>query len=136
MWRCLCVPLIPGVRFLSCGTMCRAGSQWRLGLGMARSGTEYGPMTDLPDWSFADGRPAPPLKGQTRRQQETEKMARRILMLTNEMERGMERWEGRQADLLRQEEERQFNQPKAKGAKQGESSRVQSAGGAHPSRTQ
>lgn len=67
--------------------------------GLARSGSEYGPLTDLPDWSFAglisflfvflhrfavfnvstllvaDGRPAPPLKGQLRRKEGREVLA-------------------------------------------------------------
>uniref|UniRef100_UPI00398F85C7 large ribosomal subunit protein mL52 n=1 Tax=Pristiophorus japonicus TaxID=55135 RepID=UPI00398F85C7 len=83
VWRVLCVPLVPGARSLSCAAVCRAGSQWRLGLGMAKSGTEYGPLTDLPDWSFADGRPAPRLKGQIRRRQEGEEMALMFLRAEN-----------------------------------------------------
>ncbi|KAM3842422.1 low-density lipoprotein receptor-related protein 10 [Diretmus argenteus] len=35
----------------TCGV--QAGQKWRLEHGLARSGSEYGPMTDLPDWSFA-----------------------------------------------------------------------------------
>ncbi|XP_078391432.1 large ribosomal subunit protein mL52 [Cetorhinus maximus] len=109
--------------------------KWRLGHGLAKSGTEYGPLTDLPDWSFADGRPAPPLKGQIRRRQECEDMARRIMMLTGEMDRGMERWREQQAALQRQEEERQLNLPNPKGAKRGASLRTQIHREATPSRT-
>ncbi|MDP2437047.1 MAG: hypothetical protein Q8P67_14970 [archaeon] len=38
----------------------RAGSKWRLSHGGTRSGNEPGSMMHaLPDWEFADGRPAP-----------------------------------------------------------------------------
>ncbi|XP_072359239.1 large ribosomal subunit protein mL52-like isoform X1 [Scyliorhinus torazame] len=117
--RFLSVPLMCGVRFLSSGAVSRAGSKWRLGVGLSKSGSGYGPLTDRPDWSFADGTPAPPLKGQIRRRMESEKMARRIVMLTNEMERGKERWTEQQERLQRQEEERQLNLPIPKGWKGG-----------------
>ncbi|XP_060679450.1 39S ribosomal protein L52, mitochondrial [Hemiscyllium ocellatum] len=116
--RILGTPLAPAAGWVSPEGARGAGSAWRLSLGQARSGTEYGPVTDLPDWSFADGRPSPPLKGQIRRQQQAEAMARRIVMLTNELDRGMERWQAQQAALCRQREERQLNQPRLKGAKQ------------------
>ncbi|CAL8376975.1 unnamed protein product [Boreogadus saida] len=32
----------------------QAGKKWRTEHGLAPSGTEYGPLTDLPDWSYAD----------------------------------------------------------------------------------
>ena len=37
----------------------RAGETWRLSLGASRCGNEDGPLHDLPDWRFADGRSAP-----------------------------------------------------------------------------
>ncbi|XP_072359240.1 large ribosomal subunit protein mL52-like isoform X2 [Scyliorhinus torazame] len=51
--RFLSVPLMCGVRFLSSGAVSRAGSKWRLGVGLSKSGSGYGPLTDRPDWSFA-----------------------------------------------------------------------------------
>ncbi|XP_043100475.1 39S ribosomal protein L52, mitochondrial isoform X1 [Puntigrus tetrazona] len=74
----------------SCVTL--AGRKWRLENGLARSGSEYGPLTDLPDWSYADGRPAPPLKGQIRRQKQREEFARRAVYLSAEVDEGMKRW--------------------------------------------
>ncbi|XP_059806695.1 39S ribosomal protein L52, mitochondrial isoform X2 [Hypanus sabinus] len=117
MWRSLCIPLKPVTRAFSCGPVCRAGSQWRLEHGLSRSGTEYGPLTDLPDWSFADGRPAPPMKGYIRRRQEAAQMAGRIVMLTNELQRGIEQWESEQAVLRRQQEEQLKSQLRPKGAR-------------------
>ncbi|TKS92948.1 39S ribosomal protein L52, mitochondrial [Collichthys lucidus] len=83
--------------------------------GLARSGTEYGPLTDLPDWSFADGRPAPPLKGQLRRKQEREVLARRIVMLSSEMDRGIEAWSEKQENARRLEEHKKSLLLKPKG---------------------
>ncbi|CAJ1086032.1 S ribosomal protein L52%2C mitochondrial [Xyrichtys novacula] len=86
----------------TCGV--QGGKKWRQEHGLARSGTEYGPLTDLPDWSYADGRPAPPLKGQIRRKQEREAIARRIVMLNSEVDKGMEMWRERQEEARRTEE--------------------------------
>ncbi|XP_058396971.1 large ribosomal subunit protein mL52 isoform X3 [Diceros bicornis minor] len=67
--------LLPSVRRLHCSVVARAGSQWRLQQGLAANPSGYGPLTELPDWSYADGRPAPPMKGQLRRQAQREKFA-------------------------------------------------------------
>ncbi|XP_053199582.1 39S ribosomal protein L52, mitochondrial [Scomber japonicus] len=98
-------------------TTCRvqAGEKWRKEHGLARSGTEYGPLTDLPDWSFADGRPAPPLKGMLRRKQEREVLARRIVMLSSEVDRGMETWREKQEEVKRAEEHKKSLLLKPKG---------------------
>ncbi|KAK5599064.1 hypothetical protein CRENBAI_026347 [Crenichthys baileyi] len=97
----------------TCGV--QAGQKWRLEHGLSRSGTEYGPLTDLPDWSFEDGRPAPPLKGQLRRRQEKEVLARRIVMLTSEVDRGMEVWKEKQEEAKRMEEHKKSLLLKPKG---------------------
>nr|XP_020765049.1 39S ribosomal protein L52, mitochondrial isoform X4 [Odocoileus virginianus texanus] len=67
--------LLFSVRRLHCGAAARAGSQWRLRQGLAANPSGYGPLTELPDWSYADGRPAPPMKGQLRRKAQREKFA-------------------------------------------------------------
>ncbi|KAM9335943.1 large ribosomal subunit protein mL52 [Symphorus nematophorus] len=97
----------------TCGV--QAGEKWRKEHGLARSGTEYGPLTDLPDWSFADGRPAPPMKGHLRRRQEREAIARRIVMLSSEVDRGMEVWSEKQEEAKRMEEHKKSLLLKPKG---------------------
>ncbi|XP_048969535.1 39S ribosomal protein L52, mitochondrial isoform X3 [Canis lupus dingo] len=67
--------LLTGVRRLHGSVAARAGSQWRLQQGLAANPSGYGPLTELPDWSYADGRPAPPMKGQLRRKAQREKFA-------------------------------------------------------------
>ncbi|XP_043327163.1 39S ribosomal protein L52, mitochondrial isoform X5 [Cervus elaphus] len=46
--------LSTGVRRLHCGAAARAGSQWRLRQGLAANPSGYGPLTELPDWSYAE----------------------------------------------------------------------------------
>ncbi|XP_008958465.2 large ribosomal subunit protein mL52 isoform X3 [Pan paniscus] len=67
--------LFTGVRRLHCSAAAWAGGQWRLQQGLAANPSGYGPLTELPDWSYADGRPAPPMKGQLRRKAERETFA-------------------------------------------------------------
>ncbi|CAH2294485.1 39S ribosomal L52, mitochondrial [Pelobates cultripes] len=76
-----------------------AGQEFRIRHGFARSGSEYGPLTDLPDWSFADGRPGVPWKGQIRRKEEREAFARRVIVLSTEMEKGIKKWNDKQQAL-------------------------------------
>ncbi|KAM9424505.1 large ribosomal subunit protein mL52 [Pholidichthys leucotaenia] len=98
---------------MTCGV--QAGQKWRKEHGLSTSGSEYGPMTDLPDWSFADGRPAPPMKGYLRRRQEREVLARRIVMLNSEVDRGVEAWKEREEEARRMEEHRKSLLLKPKG---------------------
>ena len=85
----LAVKRLAGIsRAVHCGAASAAGQQWRLGTGRSRSGTEYGPLTDLPDWSFADGRPAPAGKGQMKRTQTQRAISRRVQQLLTEVEQG------------------------------------------------
>ncbi|XP_012980319.2 39S ribosomal protein L52, mitochondrial isoform X1 [Mesocricetus auratus] len=102
-----------GVRRLHCSAAARAGGQWRLKQGLAANSAGYGPLTELPDWSFADGRPAPPMRGQLRRQAQREKLARRIVLLTQEMDAGLQAWKLRQQKL--EEERKQEKGLKPKG---------------------
>ncbi|XP_008564766.1 PREDICTED: 39S ribosomal protein L52, mitochondrial isoform X2 [Galeopterus variegatus] len=105
---------VHGVRRLHCSAAAWAGSQWRLQQGLAANPNGYGPLTELPDWSYADGRPAPPMKGQLQRKAQREKFARRVVLLSQEMDAGLQAWQLRQQKL--QEEERKQNALKPKGA--------------------
>eukprot|EP00038_Savillea_parva_P031191 m.83626 g.83626 ORF g.83626 m.83626 type:complete len:115 (+) comp9550_c0_seq3:181-525(+) len=68
-----------------------AGQKHRIGQGKARSGTEYGPLTDLPDWSYEDGTPAPPTAAQLKRERQQAALQERIARLTAEMEVAVQR---------------------------------------------
>lgn len=104
---------LSSVRRLHCSVVARAGGQWRLQQGLAANPSGYGPLTELPDWSFADGRPAPPMKGQLRRKAQREKLARRVVLLTQEMDAGIQAWKLRQQKL--QEERKKEHDLKPKG---------------------
>lgn len=92
------------IRAFSSTCVTHAGKKWRLENGLARGGSEYGPLTDLPDWSFADGRPSPPLKGQIRRQKQREEFARRAVYLNAEVDEGMKQWcERKEAEKQKEE---------------------------------
>ncbi|XP_007098017.1 39S ribosomal protein L52, mitochondrial isoform X2 [Panthera pardus] len=107
--------LLLSVRKLHSSVAARAGSQWRLQQGLAANPSGYGPLTELPDWSYADGRPAPPMKGQLRRKAQREKFARRVVLLSQEMDAGLQAWQLRQ-QKLQEEERKQKNALKPKGA--------------------
>ncbi|KAM9329585.1 large ribosomal subunit protein mL52 [Gastrophryne carolinensis] len=91
-----------------------AGQDWRIQHGFARSDSEYGPLTDLPDWSFADGRPAPLWKGQIRRKEENAALASRIVFLNNEIDEGMKKWSDKQEELRQKQLLKQKSQLKSK----------------------
>lgn len=42
--------------------LARAGGKVRMAQGYGRCGNEFGAIRELPDWTFADGSPAPPCK--------------------------------------------------------------------------
>ncbi|XP_073491079.1 large ribosomal subunit protein mL52-like [Aquarana catesbeiana] len=73
-----------------------AGQDWRKQHCFARSDSEYGPLTNLPDWSFADGRPTPLWKGQIRRQEENKALSSRIVLLSDEIDEGTKKWSEKQ----------------------------------------
>nr|XP_056719923.1 39S ribosomal protein L52, mitochondrial [Euleptes europaea] len=102
-------------RSFHCGTADQAGRPWRLKHALPENGSQYGPMIDLPDWSFADGRLAPPMKGYLRRQEKNRELARRIAMISSEMDHGLERWEAKQKEQEQQAEEKQHNRLQPKG---------------------
>ncbi|KAM4049122.1 large ribosomal subunit protein mL52 [Anomaloglossus baeobatrachus] len=104
----------PWKRSLHINAWLCASQDWRIKHGFARSGSEYGPLTDLPDWSFVDGRPAPLWKGQNRRKEENKELASHIIMLSNEIDQGMEKWTEKQESLKEQQQSKQKNRLKTK----------------------
>eukprot|EP00042_Codosiga_hollandica_P053874 m.716109 g.716109 ORF g.716109 m.716109 type:complete len:473 (+) comp58794_c0_seq2:749-2167(+) len=53
---CVAASSLLGARALHITAIQLAGQKVRLNRGQARSGTEYGPLTDLPDWSYTDAK--------------------------------------------------------------------------------
>ncbi|XP_038597313.1 39S ribosomal protein L52, mitochondrial [Tachyglossus aculeatus] len=104
-----------GVRSLHCGAAIQAGSKWRLQQGLPASPSDYGPLTELPDWSFADGRPAPMMKRQCNRLKNREMFARRVVLLSQEMDAGMETWKQKQEEKYQEKKLKQESRLKPKG---------------------
>ncbi|KAJ7313114.1 hypothetical protein JRQ81_004384 [Phrynocephalus forsythii] len=102
-------------RNFNSSTVDQAGGPWRVKQGLPVNPSLFGPLTDLPDWSFADGRPAPPMKGQLRRKKENEERARRIVLISKEIDHGMEKWEARQREKEQEEEKKRLNKLQPKG---------------------
>ncbi|XP_033026843.1 39S ribosomal protein L52, mitochondrial isoform X2 [Lacerta agilis] len=120
-------------RTFHCSTVDQSGGAWRVNTandfalcilpsrhGFPINPSHYGPLTDLPDWSFADGRPAPPMKNHLRRKEKNENLARRIAMISAEMDQGVEKWKAKQNEREQQAEEKRRNrlQPKGNSQKQ------------------
>ncbi|GAV04534.1 hypothetical protein RvY_14802 [Ramazzottius varieornatus] len=59
---------------------------WRKERDIPPCATEYGPLSDLPDFRFEDGRPAPLSRGQRNRLNQNEAQAQRISFLLNEVD--------------------------------------------------
>ncbi|XP_013791202.1 39S ribosomal protein L52, mitochondrial-like [Limulus polyphemus] len=78
-----------------------AGKKWRERNGKAPNGNEFGPLTDYPDWSYADGRAGLLGKGQKRRLVEQEGYARKVVQLLKEVDFAVER----EANLKKDAEE-------------------------------
>ncbi|XP_064262626.1 large ribosomal subunit protein mL52 isoform X1 [Passer domesticus] len=60
--------------------------QWREAQGLSPSAAGPGPLRDRPDWSFADGRPSPPWRGQLRRERESRELVYRALALSRSLD--------------------------------------------------
>ncbi|KAK3610031.1 hypothetical protein CHS0354_032380 [Potamilus streckersoni] len=62
------------------------GAVYRLKRGQAINKTRYGPLTDLPDFTFLDGRPTPLAPGQKRRLDEKKQMTTVIMKMLQEID--------------------------------------------------
>ncbi|XP_061444871.1 large ribosomal subunit protein mL52 [Rhineura floridana] len=102
-------------RTIHCSAVNQGGGVWRVKHGFPINPSIYGPLTDLPDWSFADGRPAPPMKNHLRRQEKNEVLARRIAMISAEIDHGLEKWEAKQRKREQEAEEKRCNRLQRKG---------------------
>ncbi|XP_019851415.1 PREDICTED: 39S ribosomal protein L52, mitochondrial-like [Amphimedon queenslandica] len=69
------------------GGLAMVRGNWREKMGMSRTGTSYGPLTDIPDWSYVDGRPSPvTVKRQTKRKLRLNFLNKRVKTLLKEVD--------------------------------------------------
>ncbi|XP_058039318.1 large ribosomal subunit protein mL52 isoform X2 [Ahaetulla prasina] len=108
--------LVKLARSFHCSSLKYAGSAWRMKHGLPANPSDYGLTTNLPDWSFADGRPAPPMIGQLRRQEKNREIVRRIAQLSSELDHGMKKWEAKMKKQEDNQEEKRRNRLHPKGA--------------------
>ncbi|XP_011438497.3 large ribosomal subunit protein mL52 [Magallana gigas] len=67
------------------------GAKWRMANGKSHDNTSYGPLIDLPDFSYLDGRPAPLTQRQMGRLEERKQTAKKVYTLLGEIEYAKER---------------------------------------------
>ncbi|ELT93178.1 hypothetical protein CAPTEDRAFT_201398 [Capitella teleta] len=75
-------------RSLSLSASCCVGRQWRMERGLPPKGNEYGPLTEIPDWSYADGRPTPIHKGELRRRERNKVLMTSVVEMLDDMKTG------------------------------------------------
>ncbi|XP_046842326.1 39S ribosomal protein L52, mitochondrial-like isoform X2 [Xenia sp. Carnegie-2017] len=66
--------------FFTTSPLSAGGQKWRIRNGLASDGLAYGPLTDLPDWSYVDGASnAPESKRRRKRQNKRMRESQRIV---------------------------------------------------------
>ena len=68
------VPFRQAVLNIHVSSQLGAGKLWRQKVGLPKLQTAKGPLTDLPDYSFLDGRPTPLSVGQVKRKELQEEL--------------------------------------------------------------
>ncbi|XP_001628795.2 39S ribosomal protein L52, mitochondrial [Nematostella vectensis] len=81
-------------RSVSLASNHHAGQKFRVSQGKAPDALSYGPLTDLPDWSFADGQSAPETKRRQLRLRRRLDVAARINKLLTEVDEAKEKSKG------------------------------------------
>ncbi|XP_013394903.1 39S ribosomal protein L52, mitochondrial [Lingula anatina] len=80
------------------------GGKWREKQGLDGDYNTDGPLKNLPDWSFADGRPAPLSGTQVRKRMKERKLAERVVELYKEVQFAKDNAEN-QNSLIRERHE-------------------------------
>ncbi|OQV11486.1 hypothetical protein BV898_14216 [Hypsibius exemplaris] len=89
--------------------------EWREKRDIPRSGNEYGPLTDLPDWSYEDGRPGPLNRQQRARLDRSERYAQQINFLLSEVDSAVNTHAANQRHLAEERERIIRNKLREKG---------------------
>ncbi|KAH8277839.1 hypothetical protein KR018_008504 [Drosophila ironensis] len=80
-------------RNLSLSAVRSIDQKWRAGKGLPENPNSFGPLTNLPDYSFLDGRPTPLGANQKRRILKQQEIASKIVELSGELEFAKQRHE-------------------------------------------
>lgn len=58
--------------------------------GLGECGNEYGPLVEIPDWSYPDGRPAPLGDREVKRRQKNAQLAKQAVQYIKELKAAKE----------------------------------------------
>ncbi|XP_004520622.1 39S ribosomal protein L52, mitochondrial [Ceratitis capitata] len=102
-------------RQISCTSMRALDQKWREDKGLPGNPNAFGPLTNLPDYSFLDGRPTPLGANQKRRLQKQQEIAAKIVTLNGELDFAKKRYARIQAEKNSERENILNNKLKPKG---------------------
>ncbi|XP_073844870.1 mitochondrial ribosomal protein L52 [Musca autumnalis] len=88
-------------RNISCTAKVCIDQRWREEKGLPANPNEFGPLTNLPDYTFLDGRPTPMGSNQKKRLLKQQAMAAKIVTLNKELDMAKQRYQ----KLQQQEQE-------------------------------
>ncbi|XP_076176808.1 mitochondrial ribosomal protein L52 [Ptiloglossa arizonensis] len=96
-----CTNLVTTVNEYHTSSVTFLNQQWRRTKGLVKNPNSYGPLVNLPDYSFKDNRPVPYGSKQFQRIKKHQEFGKRILKLVGEIDYAVEK----HAKLLKQKEE-------------------------------
>uniref|UniRef100_A0A0K8TSB8 Large ribosomal subunit protein mL52 n=1 Tax=Tabanus bromius TaxID=304241 RepID=A0A0K8TSB8_TABBR len=98
------IPISNTIRCITTTSSSLLDQRWRHAQGLPENPNAYGPLTDMPDYTFLDGRPTPLGAHQKRRMLQQREIAKKIVTLSKELDFAKERYQKLQKA---KEEERQ-----------------------------
>ncbi|KAK2722914.1 large ribosomal subunit protein mL52-like [Artemia franciscana] len=72
-------------KFSTCKVTCFDG-EWRKSLGLSENPNANGALTDLPDFTYLDGRPTPPGRNLMKRREKHRELTRNIIEMSKQMD--------------------------------------------------
>ncbi|XP_017150606.1 39S ribosomal protein L52, mitochondrial [Drosophila miranda] len=84
---------ITAQRYVAVTTALAIDQKWREDKGLPENPNAFGPLTNLPDYTFLDGRPTPLGSNQKKRLVRQQEIATKIVELSGELEFAKQRYE-------------------------------------------
>ncbi|KAI8117147.1 39S ribosomal protein L52, mitochondrial [Lucilia cuprina] len=79
-------------RNISCTARLALDQKWREEQGLPENPNEFGPLTNLPDYTFLDGRPTPLGSNQRKRLIKQQEIAAKIVTMNKELDMAKQRY--------------------------------------------
>ncbi|XP_065368662.1 large ribosomal subunit protein mL52 [Calliphora vicina] len=99
-------------RNVSCTAKLSLDQKWREEQGLPANPNEFGPLTNLPDYTFLDGRPTPMGSNQKKRIIKQQEIAAKIVTMSKELDSAKQRY--KQLQEHQQKERQSIMQAKLK----------------------